>query len=106
MRDINVTTLSGNLTDDVEIKTLPSGTQVVNLRIGVKGSRKQGDEYVERPSFFDVEVIGGQGNVVVAMHERVGSLEGHRVIVSGELELQDSQHAGTTRSRGGDQGRR
>ena len=99
MRDINTLTVSGNLTRDPEIKTLPTGTQLVSLRLAVNGSRKQGDEYVDRPSFFDVEVIGGQGNVFAAMRERVGSLKGHRVFISGELEQQEWQQNGATRSR-------
>lgn len=36
MADLNTVTLSGNLTKDPELKTLPSGKQVANLRLGVK----------------------------------------------------------------------
>ena len=33
MRDIATATLSGNLTRDVELKSLPSGTDVARLRV-------------------------------------------------------------------------
>ena len=60
MRDIANATLSGNLTRDVEHKTLPSGTDVARLRVATTTRRKAGEEWVEKTNYFTVEVYGAQ----------------------------------------------
>ena len=50
MRDIATTTLSGNLTRDVELRQLPSGADVARLRVATTTRRRSGEEWVERGS--------------------------------------------------------
>ncbi len=59
--NINRVVLTGNLTTDPELRSLPSGTSVCKLRVACNTRRKQGDEWVDKPNYFDVTVWGAQG---------------------------------------------
>jgi single-stranded DNA-binding protein len=58
MGDIATATLSGDLTREVELRELPSGTDVARLRVASTARRRSGEEWVERTSYFTVEVYG------------------------------------------------
>ena len=60
MRDIATTTLSGNLTRDVELRQLPSGADIARLRIATTTRRRSGEEWVDKTNYFTVEVFGAQ----------------------------------------------
>jgi len=60
--NINRVTVTGNLTRDPELRSLPSGTSVCKLRIAVNSRRKnENGEWVDKPNYFDVTVWGAQG---------------------------------------------
>ena len=59
--NINRVILTGNLTRDPELRSLPSGTAVCNMRLAVNTRRKEGDAWVDKPNYFDVTVWGKQG---------------------------------------------
>ena len=60
--NINRVILTGNLTRDPELRSLPSGTQVCELRIAVNSSRKdESGNWVDKPNYFNVKVWGAQG---------------------------------------------
>jgi len=61
--NINTVVVTGNLTRDPELRSLPSGTSVCNMRIAVNTRRKDGPsgEWVDKPNYFDVTVWGAQG---------------------------------------------
>jgi single-strand DNA-binding protein len=61
--NINVVCVTGNLTRDPELRSLPSGTSVCKLRVAVNSRRKDGasGEWVDKPNYFDVTVWGAQG---------------------------------------------
>jgi single-strand DNA-binding protein len=61
--NINVVAITGNLTKDPELRSLPSGTSVCKLRVAVNSRRKDGQtgEWVDKPNYFDVTVWGAQG---------------------------------------------
>jgi single-strand DNA-binding protein len=63
MANINRVVLVGNLTRDPELKSLPSGSSVCDLRIAVNHRRKnqQSGEWIEEPNYFTVSVFGAQG---------------------------------------------
>jgi single-strand DNA-binding protein len=84
MRDIATATLSGNLTREVEVRPLPSGTEVARLRVASGTRRRSGEQWVERTNYFTVEVYGPQANLCA---ERVG--KGARVVVDGELDWRE-----------------
>jgi single-strand DNA-binding protein len=60
--NINRVVLTGNLTRDPELRSLPSGMSVCKLRIASNTRRKdQSGEWMDKPNFFDVTVWGAQG---------------------------------------------
>jgi single-strand DNA-binding protein len=60
--NINRVIVTGNLTRDPELRSLPSGTSVCKLRVAVNSRRKdQSGEWVDKPNYFDVTVWGAQG---------------------------------------------
>jgi single-strand DNA-binding protein len=82
--DINRVVLVGRLTRDPELRALPSGHSVCNLRLACNGVRKDGDVYQERPNYFDVSAFGAQGENV-DRYMRKGS----RVVIDGRLEWRE-----------------
>lgn len=84
MRDIATATVSGNLTRDVELKALPSGTDVARLRVATTTRRRTGEEWVEKTNYFTVEVYGAQARSC-AEYLRKGS----RVFVDAELDWRE-----------------
>jgi single-strand DNA-binding protein len=86
---INRVVLVGRLTRDPELRELPSGHSVCNLRIACNGIRREADgEYRERPHFFDVATFGGRAETV-ARYMRKGSL----VAIDGRLEWREWETA-------------
>jgi single-strand DNA-binding protein len=79
---INRVVLIGRLTSDPELRALPSGTSVCNLRIACNTTRKttEGD-YTQKPNFFNVSVFGATGESVHRYMSR-----GRRVAIDGRLE--------------------
>ena len=60
--NINVVVVTGNLTRDPELRSLPSGTSVCELRLAVNSRRKdESGNWVDKPNYFDVTVWGAQG---------------------------------------------
>jgi single-strand DNA-binding protein len=84
MRDIATATVSGNLTRDLELKALPSGTDVARLRVATTTRRRAGEEWVDKTNYFTVEVYGAQARSC-AQYLRKGS----RVLVDAELEWRE-----------------
>src|SRR5437660_4107459 len=84
MRDIATATLTGNLTREVELRSLPSGTDVARLRVASGTRRRNGEEWVEKTNYFTVEVYGPQAKLCA---ERLG--KGSRVVVDGELDWRE-----------------
>jgi single-strand DNA-binding protein len=86
---INHVVLIGRLTRDPELRELPSGHSVCNIRIACNGNRRTAEgEYQDRPHFFDVATFSGLAeNVARYMHK--GSL----VAVAGRLEWNEWETA-------------
>ncbi len=80
--NINHVVLTGRLTSDPDLQTLPSGSSVCNLRIAVNARRRDpAGDWIEKPNFFDVTVYGPPGeNVAKYMHK------GRAVAVDGRLD--------------------
>jgi single-strand DNA-binding protein len=87
--NINRVVLVGRLTADPELRALPSGKTVCNLRLACNGVRKNADgEYAEKPNFFDVSVFGAQGESVHRYMSR-----GRRIGVDGRLQWSEWETA-------------
>ncbi len=59
--NVNVVVITGNLTRDPELRHTGGGTAVCDLRVAVNSRRKEGQEWVDKPNYFDVTVWGAQG---------------------------------------------
>ena len=61
--NVNVVVITGNLTQDPELRHTGGGTAVCELRVAVNSRRKDGQtgEWVDKPNYFDVTVWGAQG---------------------------------------------
>ncbi len=61
--NINRVIITGNLTKDPELSSIPaSGTSVCTLRVACNGRRRNGaGQWEDAPNFFDVTVWGQQG---------------------------------------------
>lgn len=86
MQHINRVILTGNLTKDPELSTLPSGASVCELRLAVNGRRKdkESGQWVDKPNFFNVKVWGNLGEAA-AKHLYKGS----PVAIDGRLDWRE-----------------
>jgi single-strand DNA-binding protein len=91
MNNINRVVLTGNLTKDPELRSLPSGASVCNLRLACNTRRKVENEWVDKPNYFDVKVWGAQGESAARYLTK-----GRGVAIDGRLEWRewDTQDAG------------
>ncbi|MEX2193810.1 MAG: single-stranded DNA-binding protein [Thermoleophilaceae bacterium] len=82
--NLNRVVVTGNLTRDPELRNTSGGTPVCSLRIAVNTRRKSGDEWVEKPNYFDVTVWGKQGENCATYLEK-----GRPVAIDGRLEWRE-----------------
>lgn len=94
MADINQVVLVGRLVRDAELRYLSSGTSVMNFSIAVNRRRKQGDQWVDEASFFDVELFGRQAESIQRF-----MVKGKQVGVQGELRQDRWEQDGQNRSK-------
>lgn len=86
--NINRVIITGNLTRDPELRNLPSGTAVCQLRIASNTRRKDGasGEWVDKPNYFDVTIWGRQGENAAQYLSK-----GRPVAIDGRLEWREWQ---------------
>jgi single-strand DNA-binding protein len=80
--NINRVIITGNLTKDPELSSLPSnGTSVCSLRVACNGRRRNSEgNWEDQPNYFDVTVWGAQGeNCAKFLHK------GRPVAIDGRL---------------------
>jgi single-strand DNA-binding protein len=84
--NINRVIITGNLTADPELRSLPSGTSVCKLRVACNTRRKDNStgEWVDKPNYFDVTVWGAQGENCARYLSK-----GRPVAVDGRLEWRE-----------------
>jgi single-strand DNA-binding protein len=94
--NINRVVLTGNLTFDPELRSLPSGTSVCKLRVAVNTRRKNGatGEWEDKPNYFDVTVWGQQGENCARYLSK-----GRPVAIDGRLEWREWQDKDTGKNR-------
>jgi single-strand DNA-binding protein len=78
--------MTGNLTKDPELRTLPSGTSVCDLRIACNTRRKDQDsgEWVDKPNYFNVVAWGPQAETAARYLSK-----GRPVAIDGRLEWRE-----------------
>ena len=84
--NINRVVLTGNLTSDPELRSLPSGMSVCKLRVACNTRKKDGasGEWVDKPNYFDVTVWGNQGENAARYLSK-----GRPVAIDGRLEWRE-----------------
>ena len=84
--NINRVVMTGNLTADPELRSLPSGNSVCSLRIACNTRRKDGasGEWVDKPNYFNVTVWGAQGENAARYLSK-----GRPVAIDGRLEWRE-----------------
>ena len=84
-RNINHVVLTGRLTSDPDLRSLPSGSSVCHLRIAVNGSRRDpAGAWAEKPNYFNVVVFGAHGETIAKyMHK------GRPVAIDGRLDWRE-----------------
>jgi single-strand DNA-binding protein len=86
---INRVVLIGRLTRDPELRALPSGSSVCNMRIACNSRHRDADgELQERPNYFDVSAFGSLGENVAEFMRK-----GSRVAIDGRLEWREWESA-------------
>ena len=93
--NINRVIITGNLTADPELRSLPSGTAVCKLRVACNTRRKDSasGEWVDKPNYFDVTVWGAQGENCARYLTK-----GRGVAIDGRLEWRQWENEGQKRS--------
>jgi single-strand DNA-binding protein len=84
--NINRVVMTGNLTKDPELRSLPSGTSVCELRIACNTRRKDqsSGEWMDKPNYFNVKVWGAQGENAARFLSK-----GRPVAIDGRLEWRE-----------------
>src|SRR4026207_1100190 len=84
--NINRVIITGNLTSDPDLRSLPSGTQVCKLRVACNTRRKDGATGGggDPPNYVDVTVWGNQGENCAKYLSK-----GRPVAVDGRLEWRE-----------------
>ena len=82
---INRVVLIGRLTKDTELRSLPSGLSVCNLRVACNSTRRSTEgEYRDKPNYFDVSVYGAAAESVNRYTHK-----GSRIAIDGRLEWRE-----------------
>lgn len=95
MASFNRVILLGNLTRDVEVKYLQSGTAVTEVGLAVNDRRKgQNGEWIDETTFVDITMWGRTAEIA---SEYLG--KGSQVLIEGRLKLDTWETEGQKRSK-------
>jgi single-strand DNA-binding protein len=92
--DLNSVVLVGHLTRDMELSYLQSGTAVGKIPIAVNRSKKQGDQWIDEVSYFEVALFGKS-----AENLKLYLLKGKQIAVHGTLKQDRWEKDGEKHSR-------
>lgn len=82
MPSFNRVVLVGNITRDIELRSISSGTSVTDIGLAVNEKRKQGNDWVEDTVFVDITLWGKTAEIA---HKYLG--KGAPVLIEGRLKL-------------------
>ncbi|MFW6363369.1 MAG: single-stranded DNA-binding protein [Spirochaeta sp.] len=95
MADINTVVLVGRLVRDAELRVTAGGLSICKFSLAINRRRKQGDAWVDEANFFDVVLMGRQGEAIQQYLTK-----GKQVGIQGELRQNRWQdEAGNNRSK-------
>jgi single-strand DNA-binding protein len=82
---VNVVVITGNLTQDPELRSTGGGTSVCEMRVAVNSRRKdQSGQWVDKPNYFNVVVFGAQADNCATYLSR-----GRPVAIEGRLDWRE-----------------
>ena len=89
---LNHVALSGTLTRDPETRTIPSGANVCTLRIASNERIKDGDNWTDKPGYYNVTIWKGVGEYIGrTLHK------GDEIAVTGRLRWREWETDGKKR---------
>lgn len=94
MPSFNRTILLGNLTRDVELRYITSGTAVTDISLAVNDRVKKGDQWVDETTFVDVTLWGRKAEIA---NEYLA--KGSSVLIEGRLKMESWEKDGQKRSK-------
>ena len=94
MTDINVFTFTGRLTRDAEMKTTSRGDAILSFSVACNGQKKDGERWIDDPSFFDCSMFGKRGGSICLYMTK-----GKQVGISGTLKQERWESSGEKKSR-------
>lgn len=94
MSSFNRVILVGNITRDIELRHIGSGTAVTDIGLAVNERIKKGDEWVEECHFFDVTLWGRTAEVASEYLSK-----GSPVLIEGRLRHETWEKDGQKRSK-------
>jgi single-strand DNA-binding protein len=94
MASFNRVILVGNLTRDVELRYIPSGTAVTDIAIAVNERVKKNDQWVDEANFFDITLWGRTAEIAGEYLSK-----GSPVLIEGRLKLDRWEQDGQKRSK-------
>ncbi len=94
MADVNKVVVIGRLTRDLELKFTSGGMAIGNVSIAVNRRTKNGEQWVEEASFFDVSLFGKTAEGL-----KPYLTKGKQIAVEGELRQDRWQQDGQNRSK-------
>ncbi len=92
--DLNHVTLIGRLTRDADLRYTQAGLAISNFSIAVNRRRKNGDQWIEEASFFEITLYGKSAETLKAY-----LVKGKQVAVDGELRQDRWEQDGQPRSK-------
>jgi len=96
MASFNRVIVMGNLTRDVELRHIPSGTAVADIGLAINDRKKVNDEWVDETTFADVTLWGRTAEVAAEYLSK-----GSPVFLEGKLKLDtwEDKESGAKRSK-------
>lgn len=94
MADLSIAVLVGRLTRDAELKYTNSGQAVCHFSVATSTRRKKGDQWVDEPSYWDVDLWGKSGE---SLNQYL--TKGKLVAVEGSMRQDRWEQDGQTRTK-------
>lgn len=91
---MNSVNIIGNLTRDPEVRYTQAGQPIVSLGLAWNGRKKQGDDWVDQPHFFNITAWGERFEKLAQYLSK-----GTKIGVSGRLDFQQWEKDGVKRSK-------
>lgn len=80
MADLSIAVIVGRLTRDAELKYTTGGSPICSFSVAASSRKKKGDQWVDEPSFWDVELWGKQGE---SLNQYL--VKGKQVAIEGQM---------------------